>query len=442
MNNHKLIIQKLGPIEDCELTISSFMVLTGAQASGKSTIAKAIFFFRTIKNDIFKLLKADDAGTMVGELAGLTVKNQLIKRLKDKFFSVFGSSWGMENEMLMEYYFSDTCYVKVHLNEEIRYNTPNYLWIDLSEPIIEFLKIKRRRSEDSQISFDEKDRDLKELENLFNDNYETVYIPAGRGLISILCQQIAYIYTVMEEEQKRTIDSCTRDYIERILKVRYLLQEGIDGLQLLYTRDKKNGSEKIINLLKSRGKSVLNGDYKSYNGEERIELENNKKKYVKLNFASSGQQEAVWIINLLCYYTIFGKKANFVIEEPESNLFPTAQEAMTELIALSFNAGNSALVTTHSPYILGTLNNLLYASSVSRKIKNSFEKVEQIIPSACWIDRNNFSAWFIRAGRLENGMDTELGLIQNEKIDEISRCINENFDALFDLESDGIGDTR
>ena len=50
---HQLIIHKLGPIQHCELSIKKYTILTGYQASGKSTIAKAIYFFRTLKEDIF-----------------------------------------------------------------------------------------------------------------------------------------------------------------------------------------------------------------------------------------------------------------------------------------------------------------------------------------------------------------------------------------------------
>lgn len=46
----KIVINKLGPIKHCELNIDDFMVFTGPQASGKSTIAKSIFFFKNIKN--------------------------------------------------------------------------------------------------------------------------------------------------------------------------------------------------------------------------------------------------------------------------------------------------------------------------------------------------------------------------------------------------------
>ena len=82
-------------------------------------------------------------------------------------------------------------------------------------------------------------------------------------------------------------------------------------------------------------------------------------KYVKINFSSSGQQECVWILNLLFYYIVQQKEILFIIEEPESHLFPESQKYITELIALVNNCGHSIVLTTHSPYVLGTLNNLL-----------------------------------------------------------------------------------
>ena len=47
-----LIIKNLGPIKNCEIDLTKMIVLDGPQAAGKSTVAKAIFFFRTVKNDI------------------------------------------------------------------------------------------------------------------------------------------------------------------------------------------------------------------------------------------------------------------------------------------------------------------------------------------------------------------------------------------------------
>ncbi|MBQ2800487.1 MAG: AAA family ATPase [Lachnospiraceae bacterium] len=45
----KIAIKYLGPVKELEMDIKDFNVLIGEQATGKSTVAKAIYFFRIIK---------------------------------------------------------------------------------------------------------------------------------------------------------------------------------------------------------------------------------------------------------------------------------------------------------------------------------------------------------------------------------------------------------
>ena len=52
----KLVIEKFGPIEKCEVIVKDFLVFTGPQASGKSTVAKSIFFFNYIKDIFFQYI--------------------------------------------------------------------------------------------------------------------------------------------------------------------------------------------------------------------------------------------------------------------------------------------------------------------------------------------------------------------------------------------------
>ena len=170
--------------------------------------------------------------------------------------------------------------------------------------------------------------------------------------------------------------------------------------------------------------------YRYSNGEEQIVLENGK--YVKINFSSSGQQECVWILNLLFYYLIQQKPVLFIIEEPESHLFPESQKFITELIALVNNQGHSVVLTTHSPYVLGTLNILLYAHTFCCRFKKS---ANEIIMESLWINYRKFTSWFVKGGTIENCMDTEIHMIQNERIDEISKVINDDFDRLLDLQN-------
>ena len=122
----------------------------------------------------------------------------------------------------------------------------------------------------------------------------------------------------------------------------------------------------------------------------------------------------------------------FIIEEPESHLFPEAQKYMTELIALVNNCKHSVVLTTHSPYVLGTLNNLLYAKSV---VGENEDKLKQIVPAYVRLDHEIFDSWFVQNGTIENCMDSEIHMIQNERIDEISKVINREFDELLELQN-------
>ena len=138
----------------------------------------------------------------------------------------------------------------------------------------------------------------------------------------------------------------------------------------------------------------------------------------------------MWILNLLFYYLVKSDPVMFIIEEPESHLFPESQKYITELISLISGSNHVVVVTTHSPYVLGTLNNLLYAANIS---KSKADDIDKIIPRELWIEYDLFKAWFVDKGYVVDCMDDEIFAIQNERIDEISRHINDDYDKLFDL---------
>lgn len=139
----------------------------------------------------------------------------------------------------------------------------------------------------------------------------------------------------------------------------------------------------------------------------------------------------MWILNLLFFYLMQQNQILFIIEEPESHLFPESQKYMTELISLVNNCNHSVVLTTHSPYVLGTLNNLLYAGSIPSQYS---KKAGEVIPESLWLDDKSFRSWFVKNGTIENGMDSDIHMIQNEKIDEISKVINNDFDKLLELQ--------
>lgn len=425
---HRLTIDKLGPIQHCELPIRQYTVLTGFQAAGKSTVAKAIYFFRTLKDDIYQLIQQQEYSELIygmkyaprpGDTKQYTLYSDFERFVRNKFLSTFGSSYSMDKAMRLCYQYNDNVEITISLAESHNSLTPNFVWVEYSPHIRKFLN--------SPWTANNREALRRELDALFDDPYETIYIPAGRSVLTVLGSQFNYFYSTMDDAQKRLLDTCTRDYLERVMRLRPQFANGLEGLVegKLVSKEKQELYREALALVGQ----ILKGKYTVSDGEERIWVDNSH--YVKINFASSGQQEIVWILNLLIYYFATEQPVFFIIEEPESNLFPESQKLVVELISLIVGAGNAVLLTTHSPYVLGTVNNLLYANTVG---KYSVQKTAQVISRCKWIESSSCTALFMRNGCAEDCMDQELMQIDNSLLDQISHGINKEYDILFALE--------
>lgn len=125
----------------------------------------------------------------------------------------------------------------------------------------------------------------------------------------------------------------------------------------------------------------------------------------------------------------------FFIEEPELNLYPTSQyELIRSLIELlkSTRRPHTVFITTHSPYILTTLNNLIFGAEVA---KQHPKEVSRVLPESLWVNKEDVAAWKLtNMGVLEDLMSTEIPMLKAEEIDDISGTINDEFDELFEIE--------
>lgn len=421
MQSQLLRIHNFGPVRDCNLEITEFMVFTGEQASGKSTVAKSVFFFKNIPFLIESEIRKSQLENVPNrDSVDFSLKNLCIKSIRLNFLRTFGSSWGMEPDMYMEYTYKPDVKIRISLKKDT--GNPNYIWIELPDEIINFLEHSDNGKEKSIF--------LNFMQSFFGQLSDIVYIPAGRSLLTLLSNQLGYIYGVMDDMQKRDIDFCTQSYLERILKLKTFFSKDLESLvndtinltDIKLDRDLVSQAQRLI-------AEILRGEYRNVNGEERLILSDGH--YVKLNFASSGQQEAVWILNVLFYFLVNNKRAYFIIEEPESHLYPNIQKLITEFIALVKSDDNQILLTTHSPYVLGTLNNLLYAGEISGTVDGNH--LCKIIPSECWLSRDQFMAYYMNDGHPKSCMDEGGGQIKNEVIDGASAEINEAYDKMIVL---------
>ena len=428
--NHKLELRHLGPIDSCNLIIDRFTVLTGPQANGKSTVAKAIYFFRTVKQDILSIMMQGGPQAMSGKNSA-TWQYVMAQRMKDKFMQLFGTSWIMPSDMEMIYTYRKGVYIRISLQENLDDFSKNYIRVEFSDEILVYFEDLQMHSF-SNITSGQVTHEEAELNKFFNDPLETVFIPAGRNLITLLSAQLNYIFTSLEDSQLRNIDYITKKYTELILRVKPLFGHGVDGIihdtESDPARAKKYSKNRpAITLLLEAASKVLGGNYYYTDNEERLYLPNGR--YVKINLASSGQQEVIWVFNLLFYYLIEDKKVFLILEEPESHLYPSSQEIMAQVLSLMLDSGNSVLVTTHSPYILGTFNYLLLAHQVSDEKQ---VEVKKKLRKRLWLSTENTNAYYIHGGQIDSATITDDGvkLIQNELIDGASNSINEMTDFL------------
>ena len=426
----KVVIHKLGPVEYCALEINDFTVFTGPQASGKSAVAKSIFFFKNIKNIIFEQFKKKCLlnNLMTEESINLSFKKRIEREIRSNFLQIFGTTWHMDTAMSLEYCYSATIYVQVSL--KTGFESPNYIWLEFSQNLKAFIRKLEMMTQSEEAVHDDQFLLLvkERINQFFDDEAEIVFVPAGRSMITLLSTQLNYLYSSMDDTQKKNLDYCTQSYLERILRLKPEFSLSADQMiqNTIHLTDRRINKTLLFSAAELMRK-ILKGEYRFVDGEERLQLSSDQ--YIKINFSSSGQQEVVWILNVIFYYLLNNRKTYFIIEEPESHLFPNAQKLIAEFISLAQNGGkNQIFITTHSPYILGAINNLLYADRISGLAGSS--ELAQIVSSDKWMRFSALSAYFIDRGRVVPCTDDEFGSIENEVIDGASVDINSDYEKM------------
>ena len=76
----RLEIRNFGPIKNEALIIKDFMVFIGPQASGKSTISKSIFFFKSLRDDLIRFVmeSAENDTGLILRRFGLMIKRKFV----------------------------------------------------------------------------------------------------------------------------------------------------------------------------------------------------------------------------------------------------------------------------------------------------------------------------------------------------------------------------
>ncbi len=451
--SQQLTIHQFGPITNIKLDLNDILVFIGSQASGKSTVSKAIFFFKSLKDDLYRYYldcynqnKFDNA------------ISRFCKLVNQKFTRIYGVTLLQSPNTKLTYIYSDQNEILIgtDLNGRINHIEFNSVFTISFEETINKLQDLRSElygktsnfysSKESSIIKSKESALFEEiniqLNILFGDEREVIYLPAGRSLITTLSQQRYNIDmgddllsdNKLQSDNLIKLDYLMREFIDLIDQAKLVCKNGIDTLIKDYISEKNSSNDtsiKTIELAQGLINSILKGSYTYQNEIEKIEFADGKS--TEINFASSGQQEVVWILLIIFLLILNDSKAFLIIEEPEAHLFPVAQKQIIDLISLFANySKNQILLTTHSPYILSSFNNLLYAHKLG--VEEDKKEVADIVDPHLWINPDRLDAYILEDGTARTIVDRKMGLIQSAEIDRASNIIVDTFNQLFDLE--------
>ncbi|MBF0457295.1 MAG: AAA family ATPase [Nitrospirae bacterium] len=442
---HKIHIKNFGPIKDLKMDVKDYLVLIGQQATGKSTISKLIYFFRTVKEEMYGHFSEEIKSPESLKKILTHSKKAFIDKMNNKLYMIFDTTT-KDNKSYITYNYGNNITIKLltHVNKSGQYILKFEMNAALTNSFKQFFQksisiAQELRQIDDKLTTLLSDWEIiknkltkeecfnvlkNDINKLFNDDVMAVYfLPAGRSIASVF---FSNRYKGSVETGDYILDRFTsRNILFRNIYSNMIKDLGFDDGDGFYLNAAY--ADKLI-------KEILKGDYRYIRETNEEFLIINEDEYIKMQFASSGQQESLWVLltlRVLMYHEI--SKVLFIVEEPEAHLYPIAQRKLVEFISFVMNATNSQMIiTTHSPYILTSLNNLIFANNVAIKTGKESE-VSEIIDKRLWIDIDKIGVFELEGGECTDIVSKRLNFIKAEEIDKASRDINDDFERLFEI---------
>ena len=198
----KIIIKNFGPIKNCELYVEEYLVFIGPQASGKSTLSKGIYFFKSLRDDLIRYIlesiEADNFEKSLGTFG---------KLIRIKYLKFWGPTYHLD-DIFLEYQFKPDVKMKITLESNRKYITPTFSQefkreFDKIVNIAKQFSEKRKKStaflplsELLEVEFEKRSffNEISSLANdLFGDDKDLLFIPADRSILATLSEQLQTI---------------------------------------------------------------------------------------------------------------------------------------------------------------------------------------------------------------------------------------------------------
>lgn len=417
-----LKISGLGPIKNLKIEVKPLTVLVGPQASGKSLAAQVLYFFRTLQSEFDQRYKRENT-----EEKGWQGKiiEEILNELRGTPFYYYTA----KNTSI---HYSDASnnidwQIRCNVNGKVKLNSV------LASQMQQWADTWNERASSKGIS-------------PFVNN---VFIPTERAMISMFFKNemgVVYRnYLPLPFRKFITIlDYAERQYEKRFIgnNFNYHFNDKRDDL-FIKLRDFQR------NALKGELSYKRTGQNKGWEfGTHIIDKEmGNVSKMMPLSAITSGQMETWPFFAAASTAGVEFSDTSFIFEEPETHLHPAAQRIVVETIAYLVNQNRSFFITTHSPYVLYTINNLMQTfmsySAFCQKYP-PFRMGEarcgdhlgaEMPENHHLLDPKEVAAYRLTAdGKAVSIIDKKTGLMDSDEVDATANQLGREFDALLDLE--------
>lgn len=235
---------------------------------------------------------------------------------------------------------------------------------------------------------------------------QLAYIPAARtGLIK------SYNTLLEQSLKKGSIPSSNNNFD-------FTMAEKTFVTQLLSKQ--RTSTNKIVDFIED---TIINGKINLENDDSNFELLIKNKKISSKLFSSTLTEILPLIIFLKKGYI---KKGSFlVIEEPEAHLSFKNQEIMASVLIKLIKMGTKVLITTHSEYLVYSINNLIKLDTARKKIekidkknflkeqKNILKKLEKKISNREFISHKKVNVYNFRIDKKNKSIIDKVDVDKN-----------------------------
>lgn len=435
-----ITIRNFGPVRKVDIDLNKNMeVVIGPQASGKSTFSKTIYFCKKIRDYFLQYLN----GIMNTEdLYREDLYFNFLKFVRRPFMGYFGTTKHMDRFEIKYFYHKEkNRFVKIILDDDrfAKFSFSNEMRTELCDMIEQAVKVAK---ESRKLSFADSylaqagflERLRVPVNEIFCDDSMLMYIPAGRNLLAVVPDTFVKGETSIQDEEEMSIDISqidliTQEFIRYIRKIRSEFGTKLEEITKNYLKTVRGEIRNHdVELACGLIRKILRADYICDREGEKLFYD--QEHWVKLMFGSSGQQEILWALNIIFMAILKNEKTFLVFEEPESHLFPDAQETIAQLAALLINSSKSRIiVTTHSPYMLTAANLLIYSG-----VEEGKSGENTVVKKELRLSPGTVGAYFLSPDTrdMKSIIGEGKGLIDALQIDGISASINDRMDQIME----------